>query len=389
MPVCAPVAMEAVRPVRTPLYGAHMKLGAHMVNFHGYELPIRYKTIQGEHLACRSEAGLFDVSHMGFFSFEGPRVREWLSSVSTQDVTKFDANRCGYTHFLDASGYIIDDMIFAVSSEEVIYGVPNASMVDVVREWLTQQNPSEMGIMITDLSDQTSILALQGPHAPEIAKLVFGERGYPGRFRCGTIPDNPWGFKGWIQGTGYTGEEGVEIFIPNDIAVDVWNVIMEQGADLGVTPVGLGARDTLRLEKGYLLSGQDFLWPGLGDGLLGPLPAKYLCRTSLEANIPFGLNLDHNFIGKDAMIRGKATNTLWMGLMCTGKGPSPRTGHEVHSSPVEDSLIGFVTSGAPSPSLGVGIGMAYMENVAEGDTVFIKTSPRRIIEAKVKAPPFV
>ena len=381
--------MEAVRPVRTPLYGAHMKLGAHMVNFHGYELPIRYKTIQGEHLACRSEAGLFDVSHMGFFSFEGPRVREWLSSVSTQDVTKFDANRCGYTHFLDASGYIIDDMIFAVSSEEAIYGVPNASMVDVVREWLTQQNPSEMGIMITDLSDQTSILALQGPHAPEIAKLVFGERGYPGRFRCGTIPDNPWGFKGWIQGTGYTGEEGVEIFIPNEIAVDVWNVIMEQGADLGVTPVGLGARDTLRLEKGYLLSGQDFLWPGLGDDHLGPLPAEYLCRTSLEANIPFGLNLDHNFIGKDAMIRGKATNTLWMGLMCTGKGPSPRTGHEVHSSPVEDSLIGFVTSGAPSPSLGVGIGMAYMENVAEGDTVFIKTSPRRIIEAKVKAPPFV
>ena len=381
--------MEAVRPVRTPLYGAHMKLGAHMVNFHGYELPIRYKTIQGEHLACRSEAGLFDVSHMGFFSFEGPRVREWLSSVSTQDVTKFDANRCGYTHFLDASGYIIDDMIFAVSSEEVIYGVPNASMVDVVREWLTQQNPSEMGIKITDLSSQTSILALQGPHAPEIAKLVFGERGYPGRFRCGTIPDNPWGFKGWIQGTGYTGEEGVEIFIPNEIAVDVWNVIMEQGADLGVTPVGLGARDTLRLEKGYLLSGQDFLWPGLGDDHVGPLPAEYLSRTSLETNIPFGLNLDHNFIGKDAMIRGKATNTLWMGLMCTGKGPSPRTGHEVHSSPVEDSLIGFVTSGAPSPSLGVGIGMAYMENVAEGDTVFIKTSPRRIIEAKVKAPPFV
>ena len=381
--------MEAVRPVRTPLYGAHMKLGAHMVNFHGYELPIRYKTIQGEHLACRSEAGLFDVSHMGFFSFEGPRVREWLSSVSTQDVTKFDANRCGYTHFLDASGYIIDDMIFAVSSEEVIYGVPNASMVDVVREWLTQQNPSEMGIMITDLSDQTSILALQGPHAPEIAKLVFGERGYPGRFRCGTISDNPWGFKGWIQGTGYTGEEGVEIFIPNEIATDVWNVIMEQGADLGVTPVGLGARDTLRLEKGYLLSGQDFLWPGLGDDHVGPLPAEYLSRTSLETNIPFGLNLDHNFIGKDAMIRGKATNTLWMGLMCTGKGPSPRTGHEVHSSPIEDSLIGFVTSGAPSPSLGVGIGMAYMENVAEGDTVFIKTSPRRLIEAKVKAPPFV
>ena len=164
---------------------------------------------------------------------------------------------------------------------------------------------------------------------------------------------------------------------------------MEQGADLGVTPVGLGARDTLRLEKGYLLSGQDFLWPGLGEDHQGPLPAGYLSRTSLEANIPFGLNLDHNFIGKDAMIGSADTNTLWMGLMCTGKGPSPRTGHEVHSSPVGDSLIGLVTSGAPSPSLGVGIGMAYMENVMEGDTVYIKTSPRRMIEAEVKAPPFV
>lgn len=381
--------MDAVGPVRTPLYGAHMELGAHMVDFHGHELPIRYQTIQGEHLACRNAAGLFDVSHMGFFCFEGPRVREWLSSVSTQDVTKFDTNRCGYTHFLDASGYIIDDMIFAVSSEEVIYGVPNASMVDVVRKWLMKQNPSEKGITITDLSNQTSILALQGPRAPEIAKLVFGERGYPGRFRCGDIPDNPSGFQGWIQGTGYTGEEGVEIFIPNEIATNVWNALMEQGADLGVTPVGLGARDTLRLEKGYLLSGQDFLWPGLGYDHQGPLPAGYLSRTTLETNIPFGLNLDHNFIGKDAMIGSGDTNTLWMGLMCMGKGPSPRTGHEVHSSPFGDSLIGFVTSGAPSPSLGVGIGMAYMENVMEGDTVYIKTSPRRIIEAKVRAPPFV
>ena len=155
-----------------------------------------------------------------------------------------------------------------MSSEEVIYGVPNASMVDVVRKWLMEQNPSEKGITITDLSNQTSILALQGPRAPEIAKLVFGERGYPGRFRCGDIPDNPSGFQGWIQGTGYTGEEGVEIFIPNEIATDVWNALMEQGADLGVTPVGLGARDTLRLEKGYLLSGQDFLWPGLGLSLI-------------------------------------------------------------------------------------------------------------------------
>ena len=381
--------MDVAGPARTPLYDEHMELGAYMVDFHGHELPIRYKTIQSEHNACRSAAGLFDVSHMGFFSFEGPRVKQWLSSVSTQDVTKFDANRCGYTHFLDDSGYIIDDMIFAIASEDVIYGVPNASMVDVVREWLTQQNPSGMGITITDLSNQTSILALQGPRAPDIAKLVFGENGCPGRFRCGTIPDNPWGFQGWIQGTGYTGEKGFEIFISNEIATEVWNVLMEKGADLGVTPVGLGARDTLRLEKGYLLSGQDFLWPGLGIDHQGPLPAGYLSRTSIEANIPFGLNLDHDFIGKDAMIGIRDTNTLWMGLICTGKGPSPRAGHEVHSSLVEDSLIGFVTSGAPSPSLGVGIGMAYIENVEDGDTVFIKTSPRRKIEAKVKSPPFV
>ena len=178
VPVCAPMPMNAEGPIRTPLYDAHMKLGAHMVNFHGHELPIRYKTIQGEHLACRSAAGLFDVSHMGLFSFEGHGVREWLSSF--QRKMSRSSIRIGVaTPLLDDSGYIIDDMIFAVSSQEVVYGVPNASMVDVVREWLLQQNPKARRNNYHRPLQSDKYPSPASPRAPEIAKLVFGERGTP------------------------------------------------------------------------------------------------------------------------------------------------------------------------------------------------------------------
>ena len=161
-----------------------------MVDFHGFELPIQYSSIRSEHLACRSHAGLFDVSHMGFFTFEGTGVREWLSSVSTQNVSKFAPGRCGYTHFLDNDGRIIDDMIFAVETENRIHGVPNASMVEVMLNWLYTHLPGDSSISLKDRSRGTSILALQGPSAPSIASIVFGREGYPGRFRCRNIPMN-------------------------------------------------------------------------------------------------------------------------------------------------------------------------------------------------------
>ena len=248
--------------IRTALYDEHVALGGNIVDFHGFELPIWYSNIKAEHLATRESAGLFDVSHMGTFRFSGPNVREWLETVATQKVSSITVGRCAYTHFLDKDGFIIDDMIFAVVSETEILGVPNASMIDVMWDWFQGFSPSESGITIENLSPQTSIIALQGPKSKAYLDAAMGEGQHVGRFKWSEFSENQLGVTGWIQGTGYTGEAGYEIFVPNEQVATVWRALIDAGA----TPVGLGARDTLRLEKGYLLSGVDFLWPQLDDG---------------------------------------------------------------------------------------------------------------------------
>ena len=378
-----------MQPTRTALYDTHIAHGAKMVDFHGFELPIHYTSIKDEHVACRSNAGLFDVSHMGLFEFEGELAREWLSSISTQDLRKFSPGRCGYTHFLDPDGKIIDDMIFAVASDDVVYGVPNASMIDVVLKWLTSLAPPDGSVKITDRSSGNNILALQGPLTPDILESTFGSGCYPGRFACHRIPDNQHGIVGWIQGTGYTGEIGVEIFVHDTLVVDTWSLLMEAGSEMGIAPVGLGARDTLRLEKGYLLSGQDFLWPGLNSEHPKDLPVGFLSRNTVETNVPYGLSMDHDFLGKDMIGRTDDEPDVWRGMICKSRGPSPRTGHKVYSTMDGGVVLGYITSGAPSPSLGVGIGMGYLQGTAIGQTVYIQTSPRKRTPAEITMPPFV
>ena len=362
-----------------------------MVDFHGFEMPIWYSSIQEEHLATRNAAGLFDVSHMGFFRFSGKDVRTWLSSIATQEYLNFASGRCGYTHFLDHEGRIIDDMIFAVRSETEVLGVPNASMVEVMLDWFTSLLPRDGSISIDDLSDQTSILALQGPSAAAVISEVLGEDNAVGRFRCQNIAANQLNVDGWIQGTGYTGEAGVEIFVPNRDAPGLWSALLEAGAPFGLVPVGLGARDTLRLEKGYLLSGQDFLWPGLGTEPDAALPVGFLARDSAETAVPYGLDTEHDFIGRERVLASLESGPRWDGLICLERGPSPRPGHAVLSSEADDAeSLGYVTSGGPSPSLErKGIAMAYIEGVEQGQDVWIQASPRRRVRAQVCRPPFI
>ena len=208
-----------------------------MVDFHGYELPIWYSSIQEEHMATRSSAGLFDVSHMGLFRFVGEGVRSWLSSVSTQEYIKFQPGRCGYSHFLDHEGHIIDDMIFAISSEEEVLGVPNSTMVSIVFDWLSNNLPSDGSVKIEDLSQETSIIALQGPKSGAVLEDVLGRVNRVKRFRCQEIASNELGLTGWIQGTGYTGEEGVEIFISNEDSTSLWEALISHP---DVSPVASG-----------------------------------------------------------------------------------------------------------------------------------------------------
>ncbi len=358
-----------------------------MVDFHGYELPIWYSSIQEEHLATRNSAGLFDVSHMGLFRFRGDEVRSWLSGVSTQECMKFQPGRCGYTHFLDHEGNIIDDMIFAVSSEEEVLGVPNSTMVDVVMQWLTSKLPSDGSIIIENLTDATSIIALQGPKSSKILKDVLGEQNDVQRFRCQEIMANRKDISGWIQGTGYTGEMGAEIFLSNEDAPSLWGDLISHDE---VSPVGLGARDTLRLEKGYLLSGQDFLWPGIERGR-DVFPESFLARTTSQTAVPFGLDIDHEFIGRDGLVESMKSESILWGLECLEKGPSPRPGHRVMRGPEESAeIIGYVTSGGPSPSKGmVGIALAYLTNCEGGDQVWVQSGRRRRVRSVVKRPPFV
>ena len=373
-----PQAMSDTAPVRTALYEEHLALDANMVDFHGFELPIWYSNIKQEHLATRSGAGLFDVSHMGSFRFTGPHVREWLESIATQRVSAIKPPRCAYTHFLDEDGFLIDDMIFAVVSESEILGVPNASMIDVMWSWFSKHLPEDGSVEMENLSASTSIMALQGPEAKTILDAAMGEGQHVGRFKWRALTDNALGTTGWIQGTGYTGEAGYEIFVPNASAPALWRALVANGA----TPVGLGARDTLRLEKGYLLSGVDFCSPALSQD-----DDDFLSRDSWETNVPFGLDLDHDFIGKHRVIAHDPADERWWGVKYVEKGPLPRPGKAVTS--IDGEPLGRLSSGAPSPSLdNVGIGIGYLAGVEEGDEVLVVASPRKSVKAVVVRPPF-
>jgi len=375
---------------RTALFDEHLSSGAKMVDFHGFELPIWYSSIQEEHIATRSGCGLFDVSHMGFFRFSGDGVKDWLTSISTQNFMNFHPGRCGYTHFLDEEGYIIDDMIFAISDENEVFGVPNSSMVGIMLDWLNSKILSNGSISIEDLSEKTSILALQGPESISIVGRLLGVTNMVRRFHCQKIEENELGVSGWIQGTGYTGESGVEIFCNDVDAVKIWRELISTES-YGVVPIGLGARDTLRMEKGYLLSGQDFLWPRIG-GESGneKLPEGFLSRNTIETAVPYGLESSHDFIGKKSTESHRSSEIRWRGLICTERGPSPRVGHQVFDDPEGISLIGYVTSGGPSPSLGMnGIALAYLNGKNIGDNVWIKASKRKMVKAEVAKTPFI
>ena len=196
---------------------------------------------------------------------------------------------------------------------------------------------------------------------------------------------------GWIQGTGYTGEPGVEIFVGNDDAPRLWTALLKAGAGLGLVPVGLGARDTLRLEKGYLLSGQDFLWPGLGIEPEVNLPDGFLARDTAETAVPYGIDTEHDFVGRHRVVESLESGARWHGLECLERGPSPRPGHAVLSADEDGaSVLGYVTSGGPSPSLGrTGIAMAYLQPSSLGQEVWIQSSPRKRVKASIRRPPFV
>ena len=316
---------------RTPLYERHERAGARLVPFAGWEMPVQYEGIRQEHVAVRTGAGVFDVSHMGEIETSGLGAQDFLQRLLSNDVTKIAERGAQYSVLCRDDGGVLDDLFTYRLGEDRFLTVTNASNHDKDLAWF-RDHAGEFDVEVTDAHDRWAMLAVQGPDARAAVERIASGGDLPARMR--TVDLQVAGAACIVCGTGYTGEDGVEILIPPDGAVAVWDALMDQG----VTPVGLGARDTLRLEVCFHLYGND-----LSED-----------RNPIEAGLGWCCKLDTGFIGSDAL-RGVEPEQTLVPFAFTGPG-IPRQGNPVHSEQGD----GVVTSGSLSPCLEVGIGMAYV-----------------------------
>jgi len=328
---------------KTALFAAHQKLDARLVDFGGWHMPVQYTGIIEEHKAVREAAGVFDISHMGEFFVSGPGATTFLNGLLTNDVAKLSEGKGQYTLMLNEQGGVIDDLIIYNQGVEGYFLVVNASKIEEDRAWIKKHLPSD--VSFSDKSDATSAVALQGPKALEIARVFFGA-GWPEPKR-NEITSYSWNCQPILATrTGYTGEDGIELFFANKIAENFLFALLEAGKPFGLKPCGLGARDTLRLEACLPLNGND-----LSDK-----------RTPLEAGLGFFVSLTKEavFPGKDVLQKQKneGLKEKLIAFRVSGKGPPPRSHYPLFFCAVQ---VGEVTSGAPSPTLGYGIGLAYVK----------------------------
>jgi aminomethyltransferase len=357
----------------TPLHAEHLRLGGKMVPFAGWEMPVQYPAgIQAEHRAVREAAGLFDVSHMGELHVEGPEALTLLRKVAVNDAGALEPGQAQYSALCAEDGTVIDDLLVYRTGEESYLLVVNAGNRDEDREWI-RAHAAGLDLVLEDRSEGTALAALQGPRAQEILAPLTdldleGIRFY--RFAEGQVA----GVEALVARTGYTGEDGFEVYHPAERAADVWRAILGSGEGKGLLPAGLGARDSLRLEVGYALYGND-------------LDREH---TALEAGLGWIVKTDPargNFVGREALLRQKkeGVHRRLAGIRLTERG-FPRPGYPVVAGGEE---VGRVTSGTMSPSLGTGIALAYLPTtVAEpGVEVAIRIRDREVAGV-VERPPF-
>ena len=306
-------------------------------------MPVQYASIVEEHQAVRNNVGMFDISHMGQLIVEGSRAREWLNTVLTNNIDKVDLGTGQYTFLLNERGGIIDDLIAYRIGEQKFLLVVNAARTDEDFSWLQGHLPSANAVQLTNRSADFGGAAIQGPRIAESFHALFGgDIDLPSR---NSIADFPFGGTTVsVARTGYTGEDGIEVFFRATDGVKFWNAALERGKPFGIKPCGLGARDTLRLEMCYPLNGSD----------LSPE------RNPIEAGLGFFVDLTKpNFIGRDILsnTKEKGPREKLVPFRMKEKGPPPRPHYGVFKN---GERIGEVTSGTLSPSLNWGVGMAYV-----------------------------
>lgn len=355
----------------TALTHVHEALGAKMVPFAGYNMPVQYEGVTIEHQTVREGVGVFDVSHMGEFLVEGENALGLLQRVTTNDVSKLAIGDAQYSCFPNDSNGIVDDLICYRMKENTYLLVVNASNIDKDWNWISKHN-KEFNAELKNISENYSLLAIQGPKAVEamqsLTSIDLGEIPFY-KFK---IADFAGVEHAIISATGYTGSGGFEIYVKNEEVEEVWNKVFEAGKDWGIKPIGLAARDTLRLEMGYCLYGND-----INDE-----------TSPIEAGLGWITKFSKDFINKENLLAQKENGITrkLVAFEMTERG-IPRNGYDIVAA--DGSIIGNVTSGTMSPSLSIGIGLGYVQKeFSKRDSeIFIQVRKKQI-PAKVVRLPF-
>ncbi len=354
----------------TALTHKHIELGAKMVPFAGYNMPVQYAGINAEHETVRKGVGVFDVSHMGEFILKGDNALDLIQRVTSNDASKLYDGKVQYSCLPNEDGGIVDDLLVYRIDEKTYMLVVNASNIEKDWDWISKYNTE--GVDMKNISDKASLLAVQGPKAAEalqsLTDIDLGSMEYY-TFKKGKFAgiDNVL-----LSATGYTGAGGFEIYVDNEHAEGVWDAIFEAGEPFGIKPIGLGARDTLRLEMGFCLYGNDI------DDKTSPL----------EAGLGWVTKFSKEFTNSEALQQQKqdGLKNKLVGFEMIDRG-IPR--HDYQIVDAEGNVIGKVTSGTQSPSLQKAIGMGYVktEFAKEGTEIFINIRDNKI-KAQVVKPPF-
>ncbi|NRB82227.1 MAG: glycine cleavage system aminomethyltransferase GcvT [Winogradskyella sp.] len=328
----------------TALTETHKALGAKMVPFAGYNMPVQYEGVNLEHETVRKAVGVFDVSHMGEFLIQGPNALELIQKVSSNDASKLEIGKAQYSCLPNDEGGIVDDLIIYKLKEETYLLVVNASNIEKDWNWITSKN--EVGAEMRDLSEDYSLLAIQGPKAIEAMQSLSNYDLSAIKFYNFVVGDFAGIEHVIISATGYTGSGGFEIYCKNAEVKQIWDKVLEAGADFGIKPIGLAARDTLRLEMGYCLYGNDI------DDSTSPI----------EAGLSWICKFNKSFINSEALQAEKehTPERKLVAFKLDDRG-IPRHGYAIVDG--NGNTIGNVTSGTMSPSLGVGIGLGYVPKV--------------------------
>jgi aminomethyltransferase len=350
----------------------HKQAGAKMMEFAGFEMPIEYSGIKDEHMTVRQTVGVFDVSHMGEFWVKGPHAQELVQRVTSNDVSKLTLGQAQYSCFPNGKGGIVDDLLVYYYAPEKYLLVVNASNIEKDWNWIVSNNTN--GAILENASNAISQLAIQGPKSidtlQKLTSIDLSEIKYY-TFVTGSIGgvDNVI-----ISATGYTGSGGFELYFRNEVAEQLWNSIFDAGAEYGIKPIGLAARDTLRLEMGYCLYGNDI------DDTTSPIEAGLCWITKFNG---------HHFIDKDFLLMQKqeGVDRKLRGFEMIDRG-IPR--HDYELTDHEGNNIGRVTSGTMSPVLNKGIGMGYVHKAysAIGTEVYVNVR-NKLLKAKIVKMPFV